>query len=128
PALPKNGLRFRGRSGGSNETLRDIAGASGGDHVELAGDTIHSRHGAVGADVHFVAGELSGRVLGDLIPPRAGEKREYDHERAEHAAADNFHGFRLPPMDDAPQVETMGASMRGQLPHVVPRGPSTGSG
>jgi hypothetical protein len=57
--------------------------------------------------VHFVAGKRRRGVLGQLAPARAGEKREHDHERAEHAATDSFHGFRLPPLNDAPQAETM---------------------
>src|SRR5438067_2497509 len=73
----------------------------------------------VGADVHFVAGKGRRGIFGQLTPARAGDECEHDHERAEHSATNSFHGFRLPPPDDAPQAEMMGASMPAMLPQVI---------
>src|SRR5437879_5071095 len=84
-----------------------------------------ARSEAGGADVHFVAGEGRRGVLRQFAPARAGDECEHDHERAEHSATNSFHGFRLPPPDDAPQAEMMGASMPAMLPQDIPRGPST---
>jgi len=88
-------LRFWGSHAGRDEALGDIAGPTGGDHVELSGHAIHSGDGAVSANVHFIAHKWWRWILAQLAPTRAGEKRRHDQERTEHASANSFHSGEL---------------------------------
>ena len=108
-------LRFRGRDGGRDKAFGDVARAARGDHVERSRHAIHSRHGAVGADVHFVAHKWRRCALGQFAPMRAGEKRGHDHERAEHAATNSFHGsvIIVGPNTDAQEISSRSRNRDG---------------
>lgn len=85
-------LRFRGRRGRRDEALGHVPRPARRDHVDLTRHAIHPGHGAVGADVHFVAHKWRRCAFGQFAPTRAGEKRRHDQERAQHPASDSFHG------------------------------------
>jgi hypothetical protein len=61
--------------------------------VKRPRDAIHPGDGAICADVHLVTRKGRRSGFGQLAPMRAGQKRDYDHERAKHSAANSFHVF-----------------------------------